>query len=90
MEMLLSLLLGPLGKILGIMVAVGGAILYGKYYQAKAEKAQARADGYQAQAEIAQGRQEVQYEVDKIVEETHQKVEAGDAPGLSDDFNNLK
>ena len=26
---------GPLGKILGIIVAVGGAILYGKYYQAK-------------------------------------------------------
>jgi len=24
------------------------------------------------------------------VEETHQKVEAGDAAGLSDDFNNLK
>jgi len=32
----------------------------------------------------------VQHEVDKIVEETHQKVEAGDAPDLSDDFNNLK
>ena len=90
MEMLLSLILGPLGKILGIIVAVGGAILYGKYCKAKAEKAQARADGYQAQAEIAQGRQEVQHEVDKIVEETHQKVEAGDAAGLSDDFNSLK
>ena len=86
----LSLILGPLGKILGIIVAVGGAILYGKYYKAKAEKAQARADGYQAQVEIAQGRQEVQYEVDKIVEETHQKVEVGDAAGLSDDFNSLK
>jgi hypothetical protein len=72
------------------MVAMGGAILYGKYYQTKAEKAQARADGYQAQAEIAQGCQEVQYEVDKIVEETHQKVEAGNATGLSGDFNNLK
>jgi len=90
MEMLLSLILGPLGKILGIIVAVGGAILYGKYYQAKAEKAQARTVGYQAQAEIAQGRQEVQYEVDKIVEEPHQKVEAGDAPGLADSFNRLR
>ena len=85
MEMLLSLILGPLGKILGIIVTLGGPVLYGKYY-----KAQARADGYQAQVEIAQGRQEVQYEVDKIVEETHQKVEAGDSAGLSDDFNSLK
>jgi len=90
MEMLLSLILGPLGQILGIIIAVGGAILYGKYYKAKAKKAQARADGYQAQVEIAQGRQEVQHEVEKVVEETHQKVEAGDAAGLSDDFNNLK
>jgi len=90
MEMLLSLILGPLGKILGIIVAVGGAILYGKYYQNKAEKAQARADGYQAQVEIAQGRQEVQYEVEKVVEETRQKVEAGDAAGLSDSFNRLR
>lgn len=90
MEMILSLILGPLGKILGIIVAIGGAIFYGKYYKAKAKKAEARADGYQAQAEIAQGRQEVQHEVDQVVEETHQKVQAGDAAGLSDDFNNLK
>jgi predicted negative regulator of RcsB-dependent stress response len=90
MEMLLSLILGPLGKILGIIVAIGGAILYGKYYQAKAEKAQAKADGYQAQVEIAQGREEVQHEVEKVVEETRQKVEAGDAAGLSDSFNRLR
>ena len=89
MEMLLSLILGPLGKILGIIVAVGGAILYGKYYKAKAEKAQAKADGYQAQAEIAQGREEVQGAVAQTVEQTHKRVEAGDAAGLSDDFNNL-
>ena len=37
----------------------------GKYYKAKAEKAEARADGYQAQVEIAQGREEVQHEVEK-------------------------
>ena len=90
MEMLLSLILGPLGQILGIIIAVGGAILYGKYYKAKAKKAQARADGYQAQVEIAQGREEVHHEVEKVVEETHQKVEAGDSAGLSDDFNHLK
>ena len=90
MEMLLSLILGPLGQILGIIIAVGGAILYGKYYKAKAKKVQARADGYQAQVEIAQGREEVRHEVEKVVEETHQKIEAGDAAGLSDDFNHLK
>jgi hypothetical protein len=90
MEILLSLILGPLGKILGIIFAVGGAILYGKFYKAKAEKAQARADGYQAQVEIAQGREEVQHEVEKVVEETRQKVEAGDAAGLSDSFNRLR
>jgi len=84
MEMLLSLILGPLGKILGIIVAVGGAILYGKYYKAKAEKAQA--DGYQAQVEIAQGCEEVRHEVEKVVEETRQKVEPGDAAGLADSF----
>ena len=90
MEMLFSLIFGPLGQILGIIIAVGGAILYGKYYKAKTKKAQARADGYQAQVEIAQGREEVRHEVEKVVEETHQKVEAGDAAGLSDDFNHLK
>ena len=90
MEMILSLILGPLGKILGIIMAVGGAILYGKYYKAKTEKAQAKADGYQAQAEIAQGREEVQGAVAQAVEQTHERVEAGDAAGLSGDFNNLK
>lgn len=90
MEMILSLILGPLGKILGIIMAVGGAILYGKYYKGKAEKAQAKADGYQAQAEIAQGREEVQNEVAQAVEQTHERVETGDAAGLSGDFNNLK
>ena len=97
MEMLLSLILDPLVQILGIIIAVGGAILYGKYYKAEDKKAQARADGYQAQAdgyqaqvEIAQGREGVQHEVDKVVEETHQRIEAGDAAGLSDDFNHLK
>jgi hypothetical protein len=34
--MLLSLIFLPLGKILGIVVAVGGAFLYGKYYQTRA------------------------------------------------------
>ena len=90
MEMLLSLILGPLGQILGIIIAVGGAILYGKYYKTKAKKAQARADGYQAQVEIAQGREEVRHEMEKMVEKTHQKIEVGDAAGLSDDFNHLK
>ena len=88
--MLLSLILGPLGKIMGVLGAIGGFYLWGKYYKNKAGKAEARADGYQAQAEIAQGRQEVQYEVDKIVEQTHERVEAGDSAGLSDDFNSLK
>jgi hypothetical protein len=90
MEMLLSLILGPLGKIMGVLGAIGGFYLWGKYYKNKADKAEARADGYQAQVEIAQGRQEVQYEVDKIVEQTHERVEAGDSAGLSDDFNSLK
>jgi hypothetical protein len=90
MEMLLSLVLGPLGKIMGVLGAIGGFYLWGKYYKNKADKAQARADGYQAQVEIAQGREEVQHEVEKVVEETRQKVEAGDAAGLSGDFNNLK
>ena len=90
MEMLLSLILGPLGQILGIIIAVGGAILYGKHYKAKAKKAQARADGYQAQVKIAQRREEMRHEMEKMVEKTHQKVEAGDAAGLSDDFNHLK
>ena len=88
--MLLSLILGPLGKVLGVLGAIGGFYLWGKYYKNKADKAEARADGYQAQVEIAQGRQEVQYEVDKIVEQTHERVEAGDSAGLSDDFNSLK
>jgi len=88
--MLLSLILGPLGKIMGVLGAIGGFYLWGKYYKNKADKAEARADGYQAQVEIAQGRQEVQYEVDKIVEQTHERVEAGDSAGLSDDFNSLK
>ena len=90
MEMFLSLILGPLGQILGIIIAVGGAILYGKYYKTKAKKAQARADGYQAQVKIAHGREEMQHEVEKEVEETRQKVEAGDAAGLSDSFNRLR
>ena len=88
--MLLSLILGPLGKILGVLGAIGGFYLWGKYYKNKAGKAEARADGYQAQVEIAQGREEVRHEVEKVVEETYQKVEAGDAAGLSDDFNHLK
>jgi len=64
--------------------------LWGKYYKNKADKAQVRSDGYQAQAEIAQGRQEVQSEVAQAVEQTHERVETGDAAGLSGDFNNLK
>ena len=90
MEMLLSLILDPLGKIMGVLGAIGGFYLWGKYYKNKAGKAEARSDGYQAQVEIAQGREEVQHEVEKVVDETRQKVEAGDAPGLSGDFNNLK
>jgi hypothetical protein len=90
MEMLLSLILGPLGKIMGVLGAIGGFYLWGKYYKNKADKAEARADGYQAQVEIAQGREEVQHEVEKVVEETRQKVEAGDAAGLSDSFNRLR
>jgi hypothetical protein len=90
MEMLLSLILGPLGKVIGVLGAIGGFYLWGKYYKNKADKAEARADGYQAQVEIAQGREEVRHEVEKVVEETRQKVEAGDAAGLSGDFNNLK
>ena len=90
MEILLSLILGPLGKILGILGTIGGFYLWGKYYKSKADKAEARADGYQAQVEIAQGREEVQHEVEKVVEETRQKVEAGDAAGLSDSFNRLR
>jgi predicted negative regulator of RcsB-dependent stress response len=87
---ILSLILGPLGKILGVLGAIGGLFLWGKYYKNKADKAQARADGYQAQVEIAQGREEVQGEVAQAVEQTHERVEAGDAAGLSGDFNNLK
>ncbi|MBU4354007.1 MAG: hypothetical protein KJ822_01525 [Proteobacteria bacterium] len=90
MEILLSLILGPLGKILGVLGAIGGFYLWGKYYKNKAGKAEARADGYQAQMEIAQGREEVQHEVEKVVEETRQKVEAGDAAGLADSFNRLR
>ena len=88
--MLLSLILGPLGKDPGGIGRHRWFLLWGKYYKNKADKAQARADGYQAQVEIAQGREEVQHEVEKVVEETRQKVEAGDAAGLSGDFNNLK
>ena len=88
--MLLSLILGPLGKIMGVLGAIGGFYLWGKYYKNKADKAEARADGYQAQVEIAQGREEVKHELDKIVEQTHEMVEAGDSAGLSDDFNSLK
>ena len=88
--MLLSLILGPLGKIMGVLGAIGGFYLWGKYYKNKAVKAEARADGYQAQVEIAQGCEEVQHEVEKVVEETRQKVEAGDAAGLSDSFNRLR
>jgi hypothetical protein len=88
--MILSLILGPLGKILGVLGAIGGFYLWGKYYKNKADKAQARADGYQAQAEIAQGREEVQDEMAQAVEQTHERVETGDAAGLSGDFNNLK
>jgi hypothetical protein len=90
MEMILSLILGPLGKILGVLGAIGGFYLWGKYYKNKADKGQVRADGYQAQAKIAQGREEVQGEVAQAVEQTHEKVQAGDAAGLSGDFNNLK
>jgi hypothetical protein len=88
--MILSLILGPLGNILGMLGALGGLFLWGKYYKNKAGKAEARADGYQAQAEIAQGRQEVRDEVAQAVDQTHERVEAGDAAGLSGDFNNLK
>ena len=90
MEILLSLILGPLGKVIGVLGAIGGFYLWGKYYKNKAGKAEARADGYQAQVEIAQGREEVQHEVEKVVEETRQKVEAGDAAGLAGSFNRLR
>jgi hypothetical protein len=73
-----------------VLGAIGGFYLWGKYYKNKADKAEARADGYQAQAEIAQGREEVQDEVAQAVEQTHERVETGDAAGLSGDFNNLK
>jgi hypothetical protein len=88
--MILSLILGPLGKILGVLGTIGGFYLWGKYYKNKADKAQTRADGYQAQVEIAQEREEVQSEVAQAVEQTHERVEAGDAAGLSNDFNSLK
>jgi len=84
-----SLLFSKLGGLLAGALSILGLFLGYKYQQNRAEKAEARADGYQAQAEIAQGREEVQHEVDKVVEETHQKVEAGDAAGLSSDLNNL-
>jgi hypothetical protein len=85
-----TFLFSKAGSLLAGALGVLGLLLWGKYYKAKAEKAEARADGYQAQAEIAHGREEVQDEVEKMVEETHKKVQAGDAAGLSDDFNTLK
>ena len=87
---ILTYLFSKLGGIVAGALGILGLFLGYKYQQARAEKAEARADGYQAQAEIAQGREEVQDEVDKVVEKTHQKVQAGDAAGLSNDFNTLK
>jgi hypothetical protein len=83
-------LFSKLGGIVAGALGILGLFLGYKYQQNRAKKAEARADGYQAQAEIAQGREEVQDEVDKVVVETHKKVEAGDAAGLSNDFNTLK
>lgn len=83
-------LFSKIGGVVAGALGILGLFLGYKYQQNRAEKAEARADGYQAQAEIAQGREEVQSETDKVVEGTHAKVEAGDAAGLSDDFNNLK
>lgn len=90
MTELLSLLLGPLGKILGVVVSLGGLYLWGKYNQSQKEKAQAKAAGLQAQVDIQAGREEVQHEVAQAVEETHAQVEAGDAAGVSDAFNSLR
>lgn len=87
---LLSLIFSKLGGYLAGALGILGLFLGYKYQKSRAEKAKTRANGYQAQAGIAQGRQEVQDEVDKVVEKTHQQVQAGDAAGLSGDFNNLK
>lgn len=85
-----TFLFSKLGALLAGAVGILGLFLGYKYQQNRAEKAEAKADGYQAQAEIAQGREEVQDAVDKAIEGTTQKVQAGDSVGLSDDFNNLK
>jgi hypothetical protein len=45
-EMILSLILGPLGKVLGVLGAIGGFYLWERYYKNRAYKAQARSEGY--------------------------------------------
>jgi hypothetical protein len=88
-EAILSLLFSKLGGILVAVIGAAGFLLNLKWQKHKRQQAEARADGLQTQVEIQEGRQEVQHEVHKVVEDTRKKVEAGDAPGLSDDFNKL-
>ena len=89
MTELLALILGPLGKVLGVVVSLGGLYFWGKYQKSQKEKAQAKAEGLQAQVDIQAGREEVQHETAHAVEETRDRVEAGDAAGVSDAFNSL-